>query len=353
MAKLKDGWGLTRLSDHMREMAGAARAARAATQKRNIPTQPNGTGYFVPFNNPTPVNDAPPPGGNGGWDGGYAAAQAAAEAKAAAEKAKADKAAKDKTILENKATREAADAKFKLLSGYETARDKKLGNITAGLKASDKTLLANYSKLAKGLVATRADNDMSEADQTYANIANTIRERGDIVSEVASQGAGETDRLQAQLQALRNHDANQNDINRSFYDTLRGVNRSITGLNTETITGRKNIFDQAETDREAAWSNFYNQQADTWTEIFNIENQNQNREDNETTAKYNRHYTDAAKKAQEAVKGTYTKLKWDPKKEKWSNQAQSEDRSLTSNKAQVINIGGKMSRPEGATLRKW
>ena len=280
-------------------------------------------------------------GGGGGGGGGYSSAQAAA-----------NKAARDASQRENDATRRAADAKFGLLAGFEKARDTKLGNIDANRKRSDDTLLKNYRSQIVNLEGSRLDNDKAESDATYGNIINTLRERSEALAEVASQGAGETDRLVAQLGAFRNFDANQNDINRSFFDSLRSANRAITNLNTETITGRKNIFDQAETDREAAYSNYYNQLADTWNEILNIENANTNIE-SESSVGYQRKYTGADKEMQLASSKSYKKKAFDDSMRTWAGQGREETRELSNNKAQVINLGGPMKTAEGATLRKW
>ena len=279
--------------------------------------------------------------------GGYDPAAAAAAAQA-----KANATARAASEKQNDATRKAAEAKAALLPEFEKQRDSKLRDITANLKASDSTLLANYETALGGLEGTREDNEMSEADQTFANILNTLRERGDIAAEVAAQGAGETDMLRAQLAALRNYDTNQNEINRSYFDTLRSVNRAVSSLNTDTITSRKNIYDQAESERASAYSNFYNQMADAWNEIFNIESQNTN-VDSDTSVAYKTKYGDAAKKAAEFTGKNYERKAFDPALRKWEGQGSERTRSLSNNRASVINLGTPQRRPEGATLRRW
>lgn len=279
-------------------------------------------------------------GGGGGGGGGYdpyAAANAAA---------------RSASSKQNDNTRAAAEAKHSLLAAFDAALKTKLGNVSQGLASSDSLLLSNYKTALGGLQGTRADNEKAESDSSFSNISNTLRERGDILAEVASQGAGETDALQAQLAALRNYQSNQTEINRAFHDTQRSVNRSIVGLNTDTITGRKNLYDKAEDDRETAYSNFYNQSADAWNEIFNIENSNTN-VNSASSVGYDKKFADAAAKVAEFAGKSYAKKAFDPALRQWEGQGKEEERALTSNKAQVINLGQAQKRPEGATLRKW
>lgn len=275
-------------------------------------------------------------GGGGGYDP-YAAANFAARAA---------------SQRQNDNTRAAADAKYGLIAGFDKALATKLSNISANLTSSDKSLLEGYRTSLAGLETSRSDNEKAEADASFANIANTLRERSDILNEVASQGAGETDLLRAQLSALRNYDANQSEVNRSFFDTLTSVNRAITGLNVDTVTSRKNLYDKAEDDREGAYSNYYNQLADTWNEIFNIENSNTNVE-SASSAGYSKAYGNAASKTAQYAGSSYAKKAFDDNLRAWEGQGAAEEKTLASNRAQVINLGGPQKRPEGATLRKW
>lgn len=271
----------------------------------------------------------------------YAEAQAAANA-----------AAKAASRKQNENTRLAADAKAGLFGAFDKALKAKLANIAQGLSSADSVLLQNYRTGLKGLEDSRADNEKAEADSTFLNISNTLRERGDILAEVASQGAGETDALRAQMGALRNYEANQQEINRSYFDTLSNVNRAVTGLNSETITSRKNLYDRAEDDRDTSHTNYYNQMADAWNEIFNIENANSN-VDSDSSEAYVKKYGNAAAETAKFTGMQYSKKAWDPALQKWEGQGEEKKRALANNKAQVINLGEAQRRPEGATLRKW
>lgn len=272
---------------------------------------------------------------------------------AAAAQARANAEGRSRATAANDATRRLVEGQKKLLDSFGTARDTKLGNITRALQEADKSFLANYGLTLGGLMDTVRDNEKSEADASFSNVTNAIRERGDILAEVASQGAGESDMLRAQLQALRNYDANQNEINRSFFDTLRANNRAITGLNTDVSTSRSNLYNQAESDRESAWANFYNQTADTWTQIQNIENSNTN-VDSDSSVAYQRVFGNAADEAAKAAGSNYKRAALPTNINSWSGRGEAQERELTSsNRAATVSLGAPLKRPEGATLRKW
>jgi hypothetical protein len=298
---------------------------------------------------------APPPGGGTSQISAQQAAAnaaAAAQAKADAEKAKAQKEAKDRTIRENEATKALVDQQVQLSGAFGKQRDTKLANISSAFTASDSNLLKGYSQALGGLLSTAKDNDKTEGDSTFQNIANAVRERADILAEIGNNGGGETDALRGQLAALRNYANNQNEVNRSFFDTLGSINRSITSLNVDTGTSRNSLWNQAESDRESAWANYYNQQADTWTQITNIENSNNNT-DSDTSVAYKKAQPDSGKKAAEFAGQSYTKQVNNGLTE-WDGKGKNEERKLTSvNQAATVNLGGPMKRAEGATLRKW
>jgi hypothetical protein len=314
--------------------------------------------WHPPLLAPAPQTVSTAPGGgtdvnSGGGGGGSQgpSGPSAADIQAAAI-AKANAAAKAQSAKQNAATKALAEGQYGLLAGFGTQRDTKLGNIAAALQKSQDLLLQNYGTAARGLGDNKLDNEKAQGDASYDNVANAVRERSSILDQAASQGAGETDAIRAQLQALRNYSANQGEVNRSYFDTLRNVNSAINSLNSDTATNRNNLFNQAESDKESAWANYYNQTADTWTQIQNIENANTNT-DSDTSEAYNKVYGDAAQKAAEATKGSYKKALPTPDLTNWGGKKQAEEGQVTSaNRAALVNFGGKQKTPEGATLRK-
>ena len=87
------------------------------------------------------------------------------------------------------------------------------------------------------------------------------------------QGAGESDVLQAQMMSLRNWQFNQTEANRSYYDTLRSLNSSLTDLNVDTKTALANNELQANADREAIWTNYHDRRSEAFTQLGNIRGQ--------------------------------------------------------------------------------
>jgi hypothetical protein len=271
--------------------------------------------------------------------------------KAAQAKANAD--AKARSDRENANTRALADQQHALLGSFATARDTKLGNIARAFQSSDALMLKNYGDAVGGLNDQRKQNDMAESDSSFQNIANAVRERASLADQAASLGAGETDILRAQLQALRNYANNQSEISRSYFDTNTSVNNSVNALNRDTATQRTNLYNQAESDRESAWANFANQSADAWTQIMNIENANNNVATDSSDA-YNKAYANAGQEAANAVKQTYTRQDLPAGYNDWAGKAGAQNRQLTrSNVAAAVTVSGPRAKPEGATLRKW
>lgn len=278
-------------------------------------------------------------GGGGGGGGGGTASAARASARSASR-------------AQNDNTRALADQQRGLIDAFGQQRDAKLGNIQNAFNTSDSLLLKNYQTALEGLMGTKSQNEMAEADASFSNVANAVRERQSVSEQAASQGAGETDLLRSQLQALRNYSANQGEVNRSFHDTLQSINNSVGSLNSDTASSRTNLFNQAEADREQAWSNYANQAADAWTQILNIEGAANVESD--LTEGYQKAYGDAGAQAAAAVKNTYTRANIPAGWTDWEGKGAKEERRLTSNnRAAAVNLGGATKRPEGATLRKW
>ena len=276
--------------------------------------------------------------GGGGWGGGGGSYNAAARAS---------------SRKQNEATAALVDQQRQLIDAFATQRDIKLANIARAFTDSDARLLDNYRTALAGLEGTRANNEKAEADTSFGNVSNAIRERASLLAEAAANGAGESDLLRTQLQALRNYSANQGEVNRSFYDTLQSINNSVTALNNDTANSRTNLYNQREADREAAWANFANQTADAWTQIMNIESANTN-VDSDTSEAYNRRFADAGSQAAAAVRNSYRRQAIPAGWTDWEGKGSAEDRRLTSNnKAATVNLGGPVRRPEGATLRRW
>ena len=232
-----------------------------------------------------------------------------------------------------------------LKGGFAKAREQKLKNAFTLYAAQDKDLVNGYNGRMAGILKSRDDNEKSEVDASFANLSNRARESTDLLAQAASQGAGETDTLKTQLMAIRNWDANQADVNRSYFDTQRSINSSISDLNADTRTARMNLAVDALGDYDQIWTNYYNQRADAYTQMGNIHaNPYSDSHNPKSTA-----YAGMAKEASSAWKnpGVNKSL------QNWKGSVQAQERKLNNSAYKGADTVNNIKRPEGSTLKKW
>lgn len=218
---------------------------------------------------------APQASGSSGPSQAEVAAQRAAAAAAAAEAA-AKKAGKDQTARENANTQMIIDSLLGSLKGYASGRDTQIKNANTSLEAALAGILSNYTKTVADYQKTGEANEQDEASKSAANLTNRARERTSLLEMAASQGAGETDQLRAQIQAFNNADANQLEISRSFFDTERSINSQIAGANNQAETSRRSADNQAQEAITNAWSEFWKNESDVYTNVQRTAAQNSN-----------------------------------------------------------------------------
>ena len=232
-----------------------------------------------------------------------------------------------------------------LKGGFAKAREQKLKNTHTLYAAQDKDLVNGYNSRMAGILKNRDDNEKSEVDASFANLSNRARESTDLLAQAASQGAGETDTLKTQLMAIRNWDANQADVNRSYFDTQRSINSSIADLNADSRTARMNLAVDALGDYDQIWTNYYNQRADAYTQMGNVHaNPYSDSHDPKSTA-----YAGMAKEASSAWKnpGVNKSL------QNWKGSVQEQERKLNNSAYKGADTVNNIKRPEGSTLKKW
>lgn len=158
----------------------------------------------------------------------------------------------------------------KLNGTFRKALGKRLDNIKLVLGQQEDILLDGYDQRLDSLKADAQNNLTAATDSGITNETNRGRERASALSEAFAQGAGESDALRVQLHSLRNWDANQNDINRAYFDGARSIDGAINDLNVDTRTGLSNIFSEANADRQQMWDNYRNQTAESQTQLGNV-----------------------------------------------------------------------------------
>ena len=234
-----------------------------------------------------------------------------------------------------------------LSEGFAKARDQRIDNIQTAYSKGDQILLDGYDTRLKTLLDLREDNEIAEGASSWANLGNRAREASDILTEIATQGGGETDQLQANLIAARNWAANQMEVNRAYHDSVGSSNNAITDLNADTRSARYNLANQMLSDTEQAHATYRNQMAETATQLGNI---------------YANPYSDSHK--------TDTASMWkrmtDSATDVWENPGVSEDvtewkGTFREKQARLNNAMlegatlpaiGAAKRPEGSTLRQ-
>lgn len=146
----------------------------------------------------------------------------------------------------------------------------RLNNVNKVLKIQDRLVREGYHDRVSSLKGAVDDNEKAAASQTNAANQNRLREKNSAMSELVSQGAGESDALRAQQMSLGNWQANQSEVQRSQFDTLRTINSSLTDLNVDTKSARVNLVTQANADKESLWTNYYDRRQESLTQLSNV-----------------------------------------------------------------------------------
>lgn len=274
--------------------ATSGRAPKKPPRQRSIGRKPRDIPTYTPPPPPKPPpgprTPAAPPAPTGPSPAERAAAAARAAARAAAAKARrqANKAATNSARRDirqyssqlddvqrqiNVNSRQMQALKGLVQGDFAKARDSLLSDVSANLKTKMGQIARTYDTSLESFQGALSDNDATEADSSFSNMTNLVRERGDAVAQALSQGAGESDVLRSQLGALRNFSANQSEINRSYYDTRSSVESGLTDLANATRTSRINEELQANADRGAIYDDYYGSMEDTYTQLANIDAQ--------------------------------------------------------------------------------
>lgn len=204
----------------------------------------------------------------------YEKALAKSEAKATAKENEAKRKAEQKYRGQALSLEQQAKAlQVALQREYKEGLDTKLRNVQVVLEEQNAILMEDYGNRVDSLREARDNNDKAEAGQSWLTLTNAARERASALSEVAAQGGGESDALKSQLMSLRNWNANQSEVNRSYYDSHSSINSSLTDLNIDTRTARVNLETQANADKEQLWTNYFNQRSESFTQLGNIRGQ--------------------------------------------------------------------------------
>jgi hypothetical protein len=236
-----------------------------------------------------------------------------------------------------------------------------LKNVERAMRTADEILMTGYGERVGALSLQVEGNEKSANTQSYANQANRGRERANAMSELAAQGAGESDALRGQGMALRNWSSNQNEVNRAFHDSAESINASLTDLTTDTRSARVQNQQQAIDDKAQLWNSYFDAKSEAETQLGNTYGQMADYYDQADDAKHGKKKARRAKRLQRksdkwfgeaAQTGSqaHKTQKVDDELIDWQGHAAFEHK-LNNNVVQQT--GQKQAVPEGATLRKW
>lgn len=200
----------------------------------------------------------------------YARAQAAANARADAER---NKAANRYNRQAKNLEAQARALQHALNKDLKEGLLQQLGDINQSMHQQGQVIREGFRERMKSLRGAARDNDKAQGQQSMINALNRNRERTSALAEAMSQGAGESDSVQAMMMALRNWNANQSEVERGYFDTLRSIKSSQTDLEVDTKTALMNNQIQANADKEQMFTNYFNQRSDLYTQLGNTRGQ--------------------------------------------------------------------------------
>lgn len=152
---------------------------------------------------------------------------------------------------------------------FRDALDKRLKGVDEVLGEQTKEMLLGFDERTKSLDADQKNNEIAAGDSGVENDTNRVRERRSALGEAAAQGAGESDQLATQLMSLRNWEANQGEISRSYADSARSIVASRVDLRADTRTALQNMALEADSDKQQLWDDFWQQSSETQVALGN------------------------------------------------------------------------------------
>lgn len=163
-----------------------------------------------------------------------------------------------------------ADALKKSLGKMKKRRIQDIGDITRTRGLQLKMLRDSASELGANYQVAGANNEMATAGTLEAGLSNMVRERSEALGQLLTQGAGETDMMQAMLMATRNQNANAGEANRAYWDTIASINQGITSLNEDVQSKLASAWIAGEGEKEEMWRNYYDAASEALTQLGSV-----------------------------------------------------------------------------------
>jgi hypothetical protein len=201
---------------------------------------------------------------------GPSGAEQRANARADAERAKAGK-----RYLQQASNLEIQARALTNALKYSFGRQRNQNLTDISMRLTEQINLLKSTSTARGqqFIGTAKDTEKAASDTETMSRSTMLRERQNAMDGILQQGAGETDAMRAMLMSARNWQANVTEGSRSYFDTMRSINSSITDLNADTQTALANAHRDAENQREATWQDYYNKRTEASTQLGNVRGQ--------------------------------------------------------------------------------
>lgn len=293
----------------------------------------------------------------------YASAARAAEKRAVARENAAKRKA-GKRFLESAANLElqAKALRHALQTDFAKARDNNLADVSRVLSGQISQLKLGHGQRAQSFLEAAGNTQKATASAAEQGNSNLVRERADTMASILEQGAGETDAMRAMLTAARNWQANTQEANRAYFDSLQTVNSGIQDLNIDTRNAMSNAFTSSEGERDRLWQDFYNKRSETFTQLGNVKGQQADyyaqakemgvKPKKGAEKKAEKEMKDSFMNASKEAAKSYTQKALPDWAAKFTGQAQVKTRLSNTNLAAAMDVG-RIDKPEGATLKKW
>ena len=158
----------------------------------------------------------------------------------------------------------------KSLGKLKKRRIQDIGDITRTRGLQLKMLRDSASELGANYQVAGANNEMAAAGTLETGLSNMVRERSEALGQLLTQGAGETDMMQAMLMATRNQNANAGEANRAYWDTIASINQGITSLNEDVQSKLASAWIAGEGEKEETWRNYYDAASEALTQLGSV-----------------------------------------------------------------------------------
>ncbi len=215
-------------------------------------------------NTKKPLNKKKKDGDSGdGGDGDISAAERRADKK----QAERDERTGQRYLKQARNLNPQAKALTDAIGEMKIRRRKDMRDIQQTRAGQLRRLLSSAEELGAQYDTAADNNETAAAGALESGMTNAVRERSETLSQLLTQGAGESDTMRAMLMAARNQNSNANEANRAYWDTIASINQSVTTLNEDTQAKLADAWISAEGEKEQIQRDYLESTSDAYTQL--------------------------------------------------------------------------------------